>query len=336
MIDIKFLHPGVLWVIPILLIALLVWRFRARKRFLAFTAVGWLGRLGHRASIVRRLPLVLGVLAFGAAIVALMDPVVPFSTTQVRSLGLDIVLVLDLSSSMQEIMGDAPVVTLASTDASGRRRPAGRTRLDTTKDALRDFIGRRRDDRIGLIVFSDNAYLVSPLTFDYRSLTQYVDLVDDQILRGEGMTAIGDGIALANFLLFRQSSGEKRNRVIVVFTDGEHNFGRDPVEVLAESDAAAIRVHIIGVDIDREVQEKPAVQRLIQTTRQYGGQYFDAGTGAALTRANAAINSLEKGSLTSMDLVRNTPVFKWAAMAAILLLVAALSFRAIPYFSDFT
>jgi Ca-activated chloride channel family protein len=338
MIDINFLHPGVLWIIPVLILGLLVWRFRARKRFLAFTAVSWLKRLRHRPSIVRRLPLAFGVLAFAAVTVALTDPVVPFSQTQVRSLGLDIVLVLDLSSSMQEIMGGSsmPVVTLASTDVTGRRRPAGRTRLDTTKEALRDFIGRRRDDRIGLIVFSDNAYLVSPLTFDYRSLTQYVDIVDDQILRGEGMTAIGDGIALANFLLHRQSTSERRNKVIVVFTDGEHNFGRDPIEVLAESEAAAIRVHVIGVDIEREVQEKPAVQRLIQTVREYGGQYFDAGTAAALTRANSEINSLEKGSLTSMDLVRNTPVFKWPAMAAILLLAIALSFRAIPYFSDFT
>ncbi len=124
--------------------------------------------------------------------------------------------------------------------------------------------------------------------------------------------------------------------MIVVFTDGEHNFGRDPIEVLDESDAAAIRVHVIGVDLEEEVESKPAVQRLIMTVRKYGGRYFSANTAQQLRSANAEIDRLEKGSLSSRVLLRNTPVFDWLAIPAMILLAAGLTLRALPYFADFT
>jgi Ca-activated chloride channel family protein len=292
--------------------------------------------------MARRLPAVLVLLGFLSIVMALMEPVIPYSEAEIRAQGLDIVLVLDLSSSMQEMMGknsESRVTTthLAFSNLNAQKNQAPRrTRLDTTKEALRDFIVRRREDRIGLVVFSDHAYVVSPMTFDHPSLTDYVDMVDDQILRGEGMTAIGDGMALANFLLERQSSTERRNKVIVVFTDGEHNFGRDPIEVLAESDAANIRVHVVGVDIEQEVMNKPAVQRLISNVRRFGGQYFAADTERQLRAANAALELLEKGSLRSKAILHNKPVFEWFAIPALVLIAAGLSFRAIPYFADFT
>jgi Ca-activated chloride channel family protein len=340
MIDIEFLQPGVLWVVPAILVLLLAWRLRRRKRYVAFSAVKVLRTLRHRPSVVRRLPALLAGVALAFVLVALTDPVVPYSEVEIRAQGLDIVVVLDLSSSMQEMMGGAAgssfaPATFAST-TGGPRRPRGKTRLDTTKEAIHDFVTRRREDRIGLVVFSDHAYIVSPLTFDHSSLADYVDMVDDQILRGEGMTAIGDGIALANYLLSRQSTSNRQNKVIIVFTDGEHNFGRDPIDVLAESDEAGYRVHVIGVDIEEEVKQKPAVQRLISTVREYGGQYFTADTERQLRSANAALAKLEKGTLTSSAIVHNTPVFQWFAIPAILLLAAAMVVRVLPYFADVT
>src|SRR5204863_916168 len=120
-------------------------------------------------------------------------------------------------------------LTFSSADAALTRAP-GENRLTATKNAIETFIKRRRDDRIALVVFSDNAYVISPLTFDHDYVIRYIDLVDDQLLRGEGMTSIGDGLALANDLLERQSHGEqRRNQVVVLFTDGENNHGRDPM-----------------------------------------------------------------------------------------------------------
>src|SRR5262249_14830459 len=155
-------------------------------------------------------------------------------------------------------------------------------------------------------------YVISPLTFDHDYLIRYIDIVDDQILRGEGMTAIGDGLALANVLLARQAPpSERRNRVIVLFTDGENNRGRDPIEVLKECDDAAIRVHMVGVDLEDEVRIKRDVQRLVATIRKYGGSYFDANSVRDLDTASRAIDRLEKGNLTSKAYVRDAPVYEW-------------------------
>jgi len=323
--DLTWLHPEIWWTIPAALSLAIVWRFR-RRSFVAFSAVSWVASLRHRSLVVRRLPQWLAAAALVLVLGALLDPAAPYSETEVHSQGLDIALVLDLSSSMQELMDSRPTPG----------RAPGKTRLETTKDALRAFIARRRDDRIGLVVFSDYAYVISPLTFDHDGLSHYIDMVDDQILRGEGMTAIGDGIGLASYLLSRQSTDIEGRKVIVVFTDGDDTFGRDPLEALYDADAARIRVHVVGVDLEDEVKQKPAVVSLISGVRRYGGQYYSADTVGQLRTAYAAIDSLEKGRLTSTAHTRNAPVFHWLAMPALVMLLAALALRTIPYFADFT
>jgi Ca-activated chloride channel family protein len=339
--SLQLLEPGFLLLLPAALLLLVLARLLRRRRFVASTTLAWLEPLLARPSLVRRLPAALAAAAFALVAVALTEPVLPFSQAEVKSLGLDVTLVLDLSSSMQELM-DAPrlAATLPTPPPRGRDgTPAGRqgrTRLETTKQALRDFIARRRDDRIGLVVFSDHAYVVSPLTLDYDALLRYVEMVDDQILRGEGMTAIGDGIALANHLLTKQRGAARRDQVVLVFTDGEYNLGRDPVAVLAESAAAKIRVHLVGVDLEDEVKRKPAVRLLIDEVGRHGGRYYNADTERELRAVSRALDSLEKGLLTNKVYVRQAPVFHWFALPAVGLLVVAAGVRAIPYFADFT
>jgi Ca-activated chloride channel family protein len=223
-----------------------------------------------------------------------------------------------------------------TTRDSLRPRVAGPTRLEATKDAIKSFVLHRRDDRIGLIVFSDNAYVVSPLTFDHGYLLRYIDMVDDQILRGEGMTAIGDGLALANYLLARQAGTLRRNQVVVLFTDGESNKGRDPVDVLAESNAANIRVHFVGLDLEEEVRNKAQVQKLLNAVKQYGGRYFDANTVRDIEAASRTIDAIEKGVLVNRVHVRDEPVYQWFALPALVLVVAAVGVRAVPFFVDQT
>jgi Ca-activated chloride channel family protein len=251
-------------------------------------------------------------------------------------------MLLDKSSSMHEQMErvrpsrDMSTLTFTTRDSVMRSRVAGKTRLEATKDAIKTFVLRRRDDRIALIVFSDNAYVVSPLTFDHGYLLRYIDMVDDQILRGEGMTAIGDGLALANYLLAKQAGGLRRNQVVVLFTDGESNKGRDPVDVLAESNAANVRVHFVGLDLEEEVRNKAQVQKLLDAVKRYGGQYFDANTVRDLDAASRTIDSIEKGVLVNRVHVRDEPVYQWFALPALALLVAAFGLRAIPFFVDQT
>jgi Ca-activated chloride channel family protein len=339
--QLTFRELDVLWfAVPAMAVAWL-WQWRRRRTFVAFSAVDLLRRINPHPSIVRRMPVAAAAGAFIALVLALMDPVIPYSETQVAAQGLDIVLVVDLSSSMQEIMAlPRPTQSMQNLTFSSRdnapRRLTGRTRLDTTKAALKDLISKRQGDRLGLIVFSDHPYLVSPLTFDHENLFRYVDMLDDQILRGEGMTAIGDGIALGTQLLVRQSPEPGSNKVIVVFTDGENNTGRDPLSSLGEADAAGIRVHVIGVDLEDEIKQRPAVLQLISTVRRLGGQYFNADTASELRGAYSRIDAMERGRLTSTVAVHSDPVFDWFAKPAIWLLLAAFVLRAIPFFSDLT
>ena len=235
---------------------------------------------------------------------------------------MDIAIVLDLSSSMQELMGG---------------RAGAATRLETTKKALIDFIGRRPDDRIGLIVFSDYPYVVSPLTFDHQYLRDYVGMIDDKTLAEEGLTAIGDGISTGSALLARMKLERGSGRqVMVVFTDGEHNFGEDPLVTLAKADEAGTRVHMVGIDLTEVAKTRPAVVQLANAVRGYGGRYYDATSAAQLQSASTSIDSLEKGSLVQTRYVRNRPVFHYFAIPAVVLLCLVFALRAVPYFVDVT
>jgi Ca-activated chloride channel family protein len=334
-----FLAPQYIWILPSLAVVFLIWRYLRRANYIAITTIDLLDPVLSRPSILRRLPFLLLVTAVVLITLALMEPVLPFSDREIVSEGLDIVIVLDLSASMQEVM-DGQKLSRDSTPAPRNQtmsmEPEGTTRLETTKDALRDLISRRRDDRIGLVVFSDNAYVVSPLTFDYDYLLHYLDMVDDKILRGEGMTAIGDGIALANYLLVRQRGVDMRSQVIAVFTDGEHNIGRDPLEVLPESNAAGFRVHVVGVDMEDKLKENDAIQHLIEAVQGYGGKYFDANTETELLETSREIDSMVKVRLVSKEYVRHAPVFHWFIMPAGMLILIAMILRVLSYFSSYT
>lgn len=335
MSTIVFQRPEYLWVLPVALAIIIAWRVLRRRPFAAFPMAGLLSARLYRASRLRHAPTVLAAAALPFIALALTDPMLPYSEGEVKARGLDIVLVLDLSSSMEELMGEPP--SLANLMAPTQRRPHGETRLETTKRALLDFISLRQDDRVGLVVFSDNAYVVSPLTFDHEYLRHYVGMIDSKILRGEGMTAIGEGIAMGSQLLARQSTTQfSGNKVMVVFTDGEHNFGADPVDTLQAADAVGTRVHLVGVNLPEQVKAGPEVRRLITAVRLHGGRYFDADTAGQLRKASLAIDSLEKGWLVQTRYIRNRPIYHYFVIPAIALLTGALLLRAVPYFIDVT
>jgi len=326
----RFLHPEYAWWLLATLAAVAILKGRVRWRFAAFTAILPTRHSPYRASLFRRLPFAVLAVAAALAGLALMQPVIPYSQTDLSSKGLDIVLLLDLSSSMQEEMGSGQ--SLKTTTVAG-----GRTRMDAVKDAVKTFIRTRRDDRIGLVVFSDNPYVISPLTFDHEYLLHYIDFVDDKLLQGEGQTAIGDGLALSDYVLSRQATPTSRgHQLVVLFTDGESNRGREPVDVLKEAKDAGIRVHVVGVDLEMDVKEKPAVQMLVAAVEDAGGRYFNADSERDLIAASRTIDTIEKGLLVSRVYVRDVPVYQWFAIPSLVTLALALGLRAIPYFVDQT
>jgi Ca-activated chloride channel homolog len=323
--ELTFQHPELGWALAGAAVVLFfAWRVMRRRRFAAIGLPPLLAASTYRASRLRRAPVAVAAASLTATAVALMDPMLPYAETEIQSRGLDIAVVLDLSLSMEELM-------------SGVHPQSGQTRLVVTKRVIRDFIGRRPDDRIGLILFSDNAYIVSPLTVDHENLQHYVTMVDGKALSHEGLTAIGEGITLANALLARQAGdGEPRDRAIVVFTDGENTYGRDPVEAVRDAHEAGSRVYLIGVDLEAKVKQQAEVLRLVRTVERGGGRYFAADTGGHLTAASAAIDALEEGTFASTQYVRNAPAYEPYAATAIVLLCCALLLRSLPFFVDLT
>ena len=106
--------------------------------------------------------------------------------------------------------------------------------------------------------------------------------------------------------------------------------------MLAESNAANIRVHMVGVDLEEEVRNKAQVQKLFQAVRRYGGRYFSANTIRDLDAASRTIDSIEKGVLVGTVHLHDVPVYQWFALPALVLLTMAMGLRAIPFFVDQT
>jgi Ca-activated chloride channel family protein len=321
---VSVLRPDLWWVAVATLVAVAAIRRLRRRRAVAVSTTVLVSDPVFRASAWRLLPVGLAASALGVALVGLLQPVRPVVARDVRMQGLDIVLVIDLSRSMVQPIGVR----------DGRLRPSatGLRRIEAIKGSLRRFISRRPADRIGVVVFSDNSYVVSPLTFDHEHLFNYFGVIDPRSLVGEGQTAMGDGIDMGRALLRRQSTSERRNRVMLVFTDGESNMGRDPLQALEDATRDGTRVHLVGVDLEDDGTRSESVESLVGAVRKRGGRYFAAESAADLEAAAQSLDELEQGEITAIVRVRNDPLVRPFAIATLLLLLAALALRAAPTF----
>jgi Ca-activated chloride channel homolog len=320
----RFLRVDLWWVALALVLGALVIRRLTRRRAVAVTAIELLADPSYRAPAWRHLPLVVALGALVVALFGFLQPVVPSIQRDVRIQGLDIVLVIDLSLSMTQPIGAA--------GPGGQRSTLYLPRIDAVKQALRMFIERRPGDRVGVVVFSDNSYVVSPLTMDHQHLLGYFNLIDPMMLTGEGRTAIGDGIDTGMALLRRQSTSERRNKVVMVFTDGASNRGRNPMDSLKDATRAGARVHLVGVDLEQEIKQSPQVLKFIEGVRESGGRYYAAESSAELDEAARSLDELEQGEVRTRTYVRNEPLVEWFALPALGLLLVTVGLRAVPVF----
>jgi Ca-activated chloride channel family protein len=225
------------WQNPWFLLALLVvpwllWRGTygedaRRPRLLLGSVKGFSGGpVGVRVWL-RDVPGVLRAAGFGLLVLALARPLNAVVPTSSEEEGIDLVMVLDLSGSMRAVIDNFPE-DLARL-APSRERGLRPTRLDAAKATIRDFISRRKTDRIGVVVFGKSAYVLSPPTLDYQLLDSLVsflrlDLID------ESRTAIGDGLGVAMARLRRSQAISK---AVVLLTDGDNNAGEVSPEYAA-------------------------------------------------------------------------------------------------------
>jgi Ca-activated chloride channel homolog len=191
---------------------------------------------GSWANVIRNALYYIGC---SCLIVGLARPQFGVATSRVRTSGIDIMLLLDVSLSM-----------LSEDFSIGSQRAS---RLEVVKQVTEKFISGRPDDRIGLIAFSGRAYLVSPLTLDHKWLIENLarlnlHRVGDQTALGpcliEDGTAIGSALAAgANRLRDKRA----KSRVVVLLTDGDNNAGKIPPLTAAEAAAAiGIKIYTIG------------------------------------------------------------------------------------------
>jgi hypothetical protein len=282
--------------VPLLLlfVVLRFWRRHFWGHSLVEHAVERLGVLNP----VLRLPTLLEALAVGFLLVALLGPVYPFVLNRIERGGLQIVIVLDLSQSMEEGLQRRGTPPPRPAQAGPGAPPATPSKMVAVKASAAEFIRKRSGDAIGLVVFSNNAYLVSPATFDHDSLDDYLRMVNVQTLVNEGFTAIGEGVGMANqFYRFSRKEGR--------------------------------RIYFIGVAL-----EPGASQQIADSVYTTGGRYFDVSNPRHLEEAMEEINHLEKGRFVTIQLIRHQPAYFIFVLLSLACLAARLLLNAIPHFVE--
>jgi len=313
------LHPWVLWLL--VLVPPLLWlRYgRWQKPHLPFSD----------GNVLRQLPVSWAVraawilpLLFGAGlmllIVTLARPQKGLDESRINRDAVDIVLLVDVSSSML-----AEDFTL-----QGRRV----NRMDVALAMVKDFIQKRREDRISVIAFAAVPYVMAPLTFDHGWLLQQVNRIEIAMVT-DG-TGIGSAIASG---LNRLRDSEAESKVIVLLTDGVNNAGRLSPENAAQlARGMGVRVHTVGIGTQglapfptrdpfggtRYIQQMAVfdevqLKRIADTT---GGQYFFGKDTESLFEINRLISELERTEMEVAEYTRYEERFKPFLIGALLLL----------------
>ena len=223
---------------------------------------------------LRWLPTAFSAIALALLVVALARPQKGQAETQLPGQGIDIVLVLDTTSSMSGNMGKA-------------------SRLETSQRVITDFIKGRKEDRVGLVIFRESSMVLSPMTLDYQALSDLVARVNDVNLP-DG-TAIGVGLSDALNLL---RDSKARSRVVVLLTDGENNSGNiEPATAARLAQTLGIRVYTIGA-VDSKTrrggQQNVDEKALTEMAKVTGGEYHAADNEESLSEVYKAIDKLEK------------------------------------------
>lgn len=288
----RFLYPWVLAALALPLGLALLDRLRQGRSYLRFPLTSALKPLYRRRDgLWMKVNPWLLYLALACLIVGLARPQRGRAETEVTSEGIDIMLAIDASGSMaaMDFKLDGEAVN----------------RLVVVKKVVSEFIREQKGDRLGMVVFGEEAYTQCPLTLDYDVLTQLLDHVEIGIA-GDG-TAIGDGLALA---VKRLKDLPGKSRVVILLTDGRNNAGSVSPEKAAEiAKTFGIKVYTIGIGTQGPVpfpqpgifgsrlvyvnldMDEETLQKIADTT---GGKYFYATDTKKLEAIYKEIGQLEK------------------------------------------
>jgi Ca-activated chloride channel family protein len=326
-----------LFLLLLAIVPLLWWlqRRQAPQAAIRFPTLGVLRRLpASGAGRWRWALLTLRSVALGLLVLALARPQFGKAESEYRGEGIDIMLAVDISGSML-----AEDFTLPS----GQRA----NRLDALKAVVRDFVGRRPSDRIGLVLFGARPYTQCPLTLDHGWLLQNLERA--QIGMIEDGTAIGSALATA---AARLQASDAKSKVIILLTDGQNNAGKvSPLTAADAIQALGMKVYTIGAGtkglapfpardffgnkIYRPVPVDIDEKTLTEIAKRTGGAYFRATDTASLQQIYADIDRLERTELSAPRYLDYDELYPWLAVAALLALatevmLAQTALRTLP------
>lgn len=316
----SFAHPYLL--LLLLLLPVLAWLQGKRGQNSAFlySSVQLVKPIsGLSRSRAGRMLLLLRWLSMALLIIALAQPRLIKGESSNRASGIDIVIALDLSSSM------------ASEDFELNRQRVNR--LTMSKDVLQKFISQRPADRIGLVAFAGRAYVASPLTFDHDFLLQNLERL--QLGMIEDRTAIGSGLTSS---LNRLRDQQSKSKIVILITDGQNNAGKVPPLTAAEvAQTLKVKVYTIGVGT-RGMAPMPYInvfgqkdyqqvkvdideETLTQVAERTGGKYFRADNSENLRKIYAEIDRLEKTEFEVKKYQQFEELFRWVILAGLFVLL---------------
>ena len=297
-----FEYPKLLWlmIVPALLVLHYIWVELSGRRphMRVSTSVPWMAGGRSLMGIVRHVPFGLRISALALIVVAIARPRSSQEMERVDTEGIDIILAMDVSTSM-----------LA--------RDFTPDRINASKDIAIEFISQRPSDRMGIVVFAGESFTQCPLTTDRATLINMMKEVQTDLI--EDGTAIGNGLATA---VARMKDSDAKSRVVILLTDGVNNRGEITPQMAAEiAKTYGIRVYTIGVGANgmapypvmtpwgvevQNVKVEIDEDLLSEIADATGGRYFRATDNTKLAEIYSEINKMEKARTT----VDSFPVYK--------------------------
>ncbi len=296
--NLEFVHPNLFWLFSIIPI-LIVWYIWKRKKdnasFVVSTAIPFTSQ--KQTTWWFHIPFVCRILAICLMIIALARPQSALSHKEIDIEGIDIVMALDVSGSMMAM----------------DFRP---NRLEACKQVIKSFIENRPTDRIGLVLYSGEAYTKCPLTTDHNTLLNALATsANGQIEDG---TAIGDGLGTA---INRLRESTAKSKVIILLSDGVNNSGYiDPLSAADLAKEFGMRVYTIGCGSIGEAPyaspygtfyakteiDEQLLANIAQTTN---GKYFRAQNKEKLKQVYDEIDKMEKSRISETQFINKTDEF---------------------------
>jgi Ca-activated chloride channel family protein len=312
LVTFRFGQPWFLAAIPVAF-ALVLW-LGLRRGHAAFLVHSRAGELGARRpglwARLRDLPLALRLFGLTLLGLALARPQTSSREENLDQEGIDIVVTLDLSASMEE----------------QDLRP---NRLEAAKAVIADFVRRRPSDRIGLVIFGREAYTYAPLTLDHGTLLRMVAELRPGVVDGRA-TAIGNGLGVA---LARLRKSDARSKVVILLTDGDNNAGNiSPTQSATFAQKLGVKIYTILAgtrgssaeeEDDRPGPRYPANPKLLEEIAAMtgGSPYLATDTRALVKRFQSILEDLEKSRIKDRSVLwaELYPALLWPAFAILLL-----------------